>query len=72
LQLSSPGRDVKFSEDRVEGYRHFVNKIWNAARFIMMNIEEDVPRRSGEARFLLCSEGPGKQVDIKQACGYCG
>jgi valyl-tRNA synthetase len=47
--FAAQGRDVKFSEDRVEGYRHFVNKIWNAARFIMMNIEEDGPRRSGEA-----------------------
>jgi len=37
--FAAQGRDVKFSEDRVEGYRHFVNKLWNAARFIMMNIE---------------------------------
>jgi len=38
--FAAQGRDVKFSEDRVEGYRHFVNKLWNAARFIMMNIEQ--------------------------------
>ncbi len=37
--FAAQGRDVKFSEDRVEGYRHFVNKIWNAARFIKMNTE---------------------------------
>jgi valyl-tRNA synthetase len=37
--FAAQGRDIKFSEDRVEGYRHFVNKLWNAARFIMMNTE---------------------------------
>ena len=38
--FAAQGRDVKFSEDRVEGYRRFVNKLWNAARFIMINIEQ--------------------------------
>ena len=38
--FAAQGRDVKFSEERVEGYRHFVNKLWNAARFIMMNMKE--------------------------------
>lgn len=37
--LAAQGRDVKLSEARIEGYKHFVNKIWNAARFVMMNIE---------------------------------
>jgi valyl-tRNA synthetase len=34
------GRDVKMSERRVEGYRHFVNKLWNAARFTLMHVTE--------------------------------
>ncbi|GAB4434005.1 MAG: valine--tRNA ligase [bacterium] len=38
--LAAQGRDVKLSEARIEGYKHFVNKIWNAARFVMMNIED--------------------------------
>jgi valyl-tRNA synthetase len=33
--FAAQGRDVRFSEDRVEGYRHFINKIWNATRFIV-------------------------------------
>jgi valyl-tRNA synthetase len=35
--FAAQGRDVKFSEERVEGYRHFVNKLWNASRFILSN-----------------------------------
>jgi valyl-tRNA synthetase len=37
---AAQGRDIKFSEHRVEGYRHFLNKIWNVARFISMNVKE--------------------------------
>lgn len=37
--FAAQGRDIKFSEDRVEGYRHFINKIWNATRFTLMNAE---------------------------------
>ncbi|MBS1111926.1 MAG: valS, partial [Nitrospirae bacterium] len=37
---AAQGRDIKFDEQRVEGYRHFLNKIWNVARFISMNIKE--------------------------------
>ena len=38
--FAAQGRDVRFSEDRVEGYRHFVNKLWNASRFILLNAED--------------------------------
>ncbi|HUB18346.1 MAG TPA: class I tRNA ligase family protein, partial [Acidobacteriaceae bacterium] len=37
--MASPGTDIAFSEGRTEGYRAFANKIWNAARFIFMNID---------------------------------
>jgi valyl-tRNA synthetase len=36
--LTMPGSDLKLSEARTEGYRHFVNKIWNASRFALMNL----------------------------------
>lgn len=35
--LAAQGRDVKLSENRIEGYRNFITKIWNAARFCEMN-----------------------------------
>jgi len=39
--LAAQGRDVKLSEERIEGYRHFVNKIWNASRFTLMNLQDE-------------------------------
>jgi len=38
--LTMPGSDLKLSESRTEGYRHFANKIWNASRFALMNLEK--------------------------------
>lgn len=41
---NSPGNDMRFSKDKVESSRNFANKIWNAARFILMNLDgHDVP-----------------------------
>lgn len=37
--FAAQGRDVRFSEDRVEGYRYFINKLWNATRYIINNEE---------------------------------
>src|SRR5258705_941665 len=35
--LAAPGRDIKLSESRVEGYRNFATKVWNAARYAQMS-----------------------------------
>jgi valyl-tRNA synthetase len=46
--LTMPGSDLKLSASRTEGYRHFANKIWNASRFALMNLENfkgDLPRQ---------------------------
>lgn len=37
--FTAQGRDIRMSEERIEGYRHFVNKIWNATKFTLMNLE---------------------------------
>jgi valyl-tRNA synthetase len=39
---TSPGNDMRFSEEKLEASRNFANKIWNAFRFVMMNFDEDV------------------------------
>jgi valyl-tRNA synthetase len=37
--MAAPGTDIAFSESRTAGYRNFANKIWNAARFMFMNVD---------------------------------
>ena len=41
--FAAMGRDIRLSEDRIEGYRHFMNKIWNASRFALMNLGDQAP-----------------------------
>ena len=55
--MASPGRDVKLAEQRIEGYRNFANKLWNASRFVLMNTEghaihDDPTRRSLADRWI--------------------
>ena len=51
--MASPGTDIAFSEARTEGYRAFANKIWNAARFLFMNID-----RAREAGYKITINTP--------------
>ncbi len=41
--FAAQGRDIRLSEDRIEGYRHFINKIWNAVRFSLVHIRDSQP-----------------------------
>ncbi|MCQ2462324.1 MAG: valine--tRNA ligase [Clostridia bacterium] len=40
---NSPGNDMRFSDEKIESSRNFANKLWNAARFILMNLDDDEP-----------------------------
>jgi valyl-tRNA synthetase len=39
--MAAMGRDIRLAEDRIAGYQNFVNKLWNAARFVLLNLGED-------------------------------
>lgn len=48
--MASPGRDIKLAEERIEGYRNFVTKIWNAARFILLHANGQSESYPAQAR----------------------
>ena len=83
--LAAQGRDIKLSEETIVGYRHFVNKIWNAARFAMMNLDENQSPKHDERAYTLAdrwiltrlgqvSEAVSRAIDAYQfndAAGHC-
>ncbi|VAX31278.1 Valyl-tRNA synthetase [hydrothermal vent metagenome] len=60
--FAAQGRDIKFSEERVEGYKNFINKLWNASRFINTNIagEEALPSNGNNWQEDL--DAPGRWI----------
>jgi valyl-tRNA synthetase len=47
--FAAMGRDIRLSEERIVGYRNFVNKVWNAGRFTLMNLGDYEPSRDDAA-----------------------
>ncbi|MBI4400941.1 MAG: valine--tRNA ligase [Nitrospirae bacterium] len=72
--MASPGRDIKLATERIEGYRNFANKIWNAARFILINLEgprSEAPLRERSltdrwitSRLHRCIDSVNRHLDL--------
>ena len=60
VAMTAMGRDVKLAEDRIAGYQHFVNKLWNASRFVLMNLDDEVLRE----RRRPADEPAGEELDL--------
>ncbi|MEE4242586.1 MAG: valine--tRNA ligase [Desulfopila sp.] len=53
IAFAAQGREIKLDEERIEGYRHFINKLWNASRFSLMHVDE----KSLEGQHILDTPG---------------
>jgi valyl-tRNA synthetase len=47
---NAPGNDIRYYPERVESARNFANKIWNASRFVMMNLDKDIMNKYSDAK----------------------
>ena len=55
--MAAMGRDIKLAEERISGYQNFVNKLWNASRFVLMNLaQSQEPQQASDQRALDSAE----------------
>ena len=52
----APGSDIRMSEEKIESFRNFANKIWNASRFVLMNLQDFEPQGLPEASRLSMAD----------------
>jgi valyl-tRNA synthetase len=54
--MAAMGRDIKLAEDRIAGYQNFVNKLWNAARFVQLNLADAADARANGPSRLAAND----------------
>ena len=62
--MAAMGRDIKLAEERIGGYQSFVNKLWNAARFVQMNLTESEGSSRSEMQASELNRIPNQRVNL--------